>query len=106
MSGETTLYIQQLAFTCHNCDETFWENPVDPLSPANDWQVQAAALRQQPNNQAHMCPDCGKVYLAQRSLWRHRKFECVNAKPRLSCDLCDYHTPHKWSMDNHKKKRH
>lgn len=56
--------------------------------------------------QRHACADCGKTYAVHRSLWRHRKFECINSQPKLSCELCDYHTPHKWSMDTHKKNRH
>ncbi|KAL6264012.1 hypothetical protein P5V15_004093 [Pogonomyrmex californicus] len=49
------------------------------------------------NCETYVCADCGKAYAAKRSLWRHQKFECVNAKPRLRCDMCSYNTPHKWS---------
>ncbi|KAL2714711.1 LOW QUALITY PROTEIN: Zinc finger protein Xfin [Vespula squamosa] len=52
------------------------------------------------------CPDCKKCYVVSRSLWRHRKFECINAKPKLACDSCPYQSPHKWCIENHKKKHH
>ncbi|KMQ95065.1 zinc finger protein 28 [Lasius niger] len=54
----------------------------------------------------HVCADCGKSYAAKRSLWRHRKFECVNAKPKFSCEKCSYKSPHKWRMDTHRKMVH
>ncbi|XP_046829748.1 protein jim lovell-like isoform X28 [Vespa crabro] len=53
-----------------------------------------------------ICHDCGRSYIVSRSLSRHRKFECINAKPKLACDLCPYKTPHKWAIEKHKKKRH
>ncbi|KAK2584902.1 hypothetical protein KPH14_002498 [Odynerus spinipes] len=53
-----------------------------------------------------VCPDCGKAYAVYRSLWRHRKFECVNAKPKYTCEACPYKSPHKWCIENHKKKHH
>ncbi|CAL1680014.1 unnamed protein product [Lasius platythorax] len=71
------------------------------------------ALQQQRGNatnevheRTYMCADCGKSYAVRRSLWRHRKFECVNAKPRLNCEMCPYKSPHKWCIDRHKKKHH
>ncbi|XP_036145502.1 longitudinals lacking protein, isoforms F/I/K/T-like [Monomorium pharaonis] len=54
----------------------------------------------------YVCADCGKSYAVKRSLWRHRKFECVNAKPRFSCDICSYKSPHKWCINKHRKKHH
>ncbi|KAG5312489.1 LOLA4 protein, partial [Acromyrmex charruanus] len=54
----------------------------------------------------YICADCGKSYAVKRSLWRHRKFECVNAKPKFSCDICSYKSPHKWCIDKHRKKHH
>ncbi|CAB0028146.1 unnamed protein product [Trichogramma brassicae] len=56
--------------------------------------------------QLHACRHCGKVYAVARSLWRHEKFECVNALPKLHCDLCDYTSPHRWCLDTHRLKRH
>ncbi|XP_076645086.1 uncharacterized protein LOC143354705 [Halictus rubicundus] len=71
--------------------------------------------RQQPDQQrgttdarerSFVCADCGKAYAVHRSLWRHRKFECVNAKPKLACEACPYQSPHKWCIENHKKRHH
>ncbi|CAD1471652.1 unnamed protein product, partial [Heterotrigona itama] len=53
-----------------------------------------------------VCVDCGKAYAVHRSLWRHLKFECINAKPKFTCDACPYKSPHKWCIENHKKKHH
>nr|XP_012225952.1 PREDICTED: zinc finger protein 319-like [Linepithema humile] len=53
-----------------------------------------------------VCMDCGKSYAVKRSLWRHRKFECVNSKPKFSCEVCPYKSPHKWCIDKHRKKHH
>lgn len=53
-----------------------------------------------------VCMDCGKSYAVKRSLWRHRKFECVNSKPKFSCEVCSYKSPHKWCIDKHRKRHH
>lgn len=53
-----------------------------------------------------ICPDCGKIYAVSRSLWRHRKFECINSRPNMSCPMCPFKTPHKWRYINHMKKYH
>ncbi|XP_012270360.1 longitudinals lacking protein isoform X15 [Orussus abietinus] len=53
-----------------------------------------------------VCLVCGRAYAVYRSLWRHRKFECVNAKPKFTCEHCPYESPHKWCVENHKKKHH
>ncbi|XP_032662888.1 zinc finger protein 614-like [Odontomachus brunneus] len=55
---------------------------------------------------SYVCSICGKSYTVKRSLWRHQKFECVNAKPRIKCDLCSYRSPHRWCVDRHRKKHH
>ncbi|XP_076383056.1 longitudinals lacking protein [Megalopta genalis] len=59
-----------------------------------------------PRERSFVCADCGKAYAVHRSLWRHRKFECVNAKPKLACEACPYQSPHKWCIENHKKRHH
>ena len=58
------------------------------------------------NLKTFTCSDCGKVYAVYRSLWRHRKFECINSMPKVSCDLCPYKSPHKWCIENHRRKYH
>ncbi|EFN68032.1 Zinc finger protein 28 [Camponotus floridanus] len=67
-------------------------------------QQQGSAI--EAHERTYICADCGKSYAVKRSLWRHRKFECVNAKPRINCGICPYKSPHKWCIDRHKKKHH
>ncbi|XP_043465566.1 zinc finger protein 85 [Leptopilina heterotoma] len=52
-----------------------------------------------------VCDNCGKSYAVQRSLWRHRKFECINAKPKFNCDLCNKKTDKKSNTKPLKVKR-
>ncbi|EFN84269.1 hypothetical protein EAI_10057 [Harpegnathos saltator] len=52
----------------------------------------------------YVCPNCGKGYAVKRSLWRHRKFECINPATKFSCEVCSYESPYKWRVDNHSKK--
>ncbi|XP_048264662.1 formin-homology and zinc finger domains protein 1-like isoform X1 [Bombus terrestris] len=93
--------------------------PENQLARRNDWQQQQQQQRQQQQQQqlrqagnsdirerSFVCVDCGKAYAVHRSLWRHLKFECVNAKPKLACDACPYKSPHKWCIENHKKRHH
>ncbi|CAL7939892.1 unnamed protein product [Xylocopa violacea] len=74
------------------------------------WNARQQQLRLGGNSdireRSFVCVDCGKAYAVHRSLWRHRKFECVNAKPKFACDACPYKSPHKWCMENHKKRHH
>ncbi|XP_014607726.1 PREDICTED: longitudinals lacking protein, isoform G-like isoform X16 [Polistes canadensis] len=58
------------------------------------------------NKKSFVCKICGKSYAVYRSLWRHNKFECLYSKPRFSCEYCPYTSPHKWCIDNHKKRYH
>lgn len=53
---------------------------------------------------AYVCANCGKGYAVKRSLWRHRKFECINPATKFTCDVCSYESPYKWRVDNHSKK--
>lgn len=71
---------------------------------ANDYHRDSHCREKRPRSFA--CSVCGKAYTVWRSLWRHEKFECVNARPAISCDLCPYKSPHKWCVQNHKKKHH
>lgn len=52
------------------------------------------------------CSHCGKAYAVNRSLWRHQKFECVNANLRYTCNLCNYKCPYQWRMARHRKKHY
>ncbi|KOC67974.1 Zinc finger protein Xfin [Habropoda laboriosa] len=84
-----------------------FERMNDRVARRNDREQQ---LRQGGNSdireRSFVCVDCGKAYVVHRSLWRHRKFECVNAKPKFTCEVCPYKSPHKWCIENHKKRHH
>lgn len=53
---------------------------------------------------SYVCVNCGKGYAVKRSLWRHRKFECINPATKFTCDLCPYESPYKWRVDLHSRK--
>ncbi|OXU25912.1 hypothetical protein TSAR_011817 [Trichomalopsis sarcophagae] len=74
--------------------------------PSHATAESESCWRDQQVSRVHVCQQCGKSYAVHRSLWRHQKFECVNSMPKLSCDICNYQSPHKWCIDNHKRKRH
>ncbi|XP_017887210.1 longitudinals lacking protein-like isoform X20 [Ceratina calcarata] len=87
---------------------TFEPTNRTPRTRWNDRQQQLRQTRNSPGNRerSFVCVDCGKGYAVHRSLWRHRKFECVNAKPKYTCDACPYESPHKWCIRNHKRRHH
>ncbi|XP_011640044.1 longitudinals lacking protein, isoforms A/B/D/L-like [Pogonomyrmex barbatus] len=94
-------------FICTNDASTalLWPYKVEQEYNANDEQQLQRLSFVYENCETYVCADCGKTYVAKRSLWRHQKFECVNAKPRLRCDMCSYNTPHKWCLDRHRRQR-
>ncbi|KAG8308234.1 hypothetical protein J6590_002319 [Homalodisca vitripennis] len=53
----------------------------------------------------YCCNTCGRSYRAQRSLWRHIKFEC-GMDPKFSCPECDYKAKQKAVVVNHLLFRH
>lgn len=64
------------------------------------------AHSQQRDRGMYACIVCGRSYKVRRSLWRHRKYECVNAKPAYTCEMCPYTSPHKWCIDKHRNRWH
>lgn len=46
------------------------------------------------------CPDCGEAYISGQSLRQHIRREHLHGK-RFSCDLCDYATADKSSLQRH-----
>ncbi|XP_076682755.1 uncharacterized protein LOC143376379 [Andrena cerasifolii] len=89
---------------------TYAYGQVSGIVPRGEQQQEQQQLRLRSMSDAKerkfVCIDCGKAYAVHRSLWRHRKFECVNAKPKFACEVCPYTSPHKWCIDNHKKRHH
>jgi len=51
------------------------------------------------------CTSCGKNYLHQRSLWRHKNQEC-GQEPRFQCPYCPLRSKHKFNIDSHIKYKH
>ncbi|CAK9816103.1 Longitudinals lacking protein, isoform G [Anthophora plagiata] len=105
-----------LKFRCDLCNfPSLWPyKTIYAFEMMNDrvarWNDREQQLRQSGNldsrERSFVCVDCGKAYVVHRSLWRHRKFECVNAKPKFACEMCPYKSPHKWCIENHKKRHH
>lgn len=53
----------------------------------------------------HICSSCGRVYQHQRSLWRHRTFEC-NKLPAFPCNYCSYRAHQKAQLLYHLYSKH
>jgi Zinc finger, C2H2 type. len=70
------------------------------------WNVELAHQQGIPVGQeAHPCPNCGKVYSWKGSLTRHLSLEC-GRKPNQQCPYCQYVTKHKADLQKHIRRRH
>ncbi|XP_011882467.1 PREDICTED: zinc finger protein 629-like [Vollenhovia emeryi] len=99
-------YTLKIKLLRHQKFESLWHKRTHGYDVGDTQYQHRESTIYQTRERTYVCADCGKSYAVKRSLWRHRKFECVNAKPRFSCDICSYKSPHKWCMDKHKKKHH
>ena len=52
-----------------------------------------------------VCVNCSRPYTAERSLWRHMKYECGQA-PRFQCPYCNLRKSQQSDLWKHIKKKH
>ncbi|KAE8747845.1 hypothetical protein FOCC_FOCC005457 [Frankliniella occidentalis] len=90
--------------------------PLRPLSPPRQGQppttgkrlammgiqlqLQQQQQQQQPLQGSFVCPQCGKAYHHDQSLWRHRKFECGKAGT-FQCPYCDHRSRRRAHLADH-----
>ncbi|OXU25907.1 hypothetical protein TSAR_011812 [Trichomalopsis sarcophagae] len=61
--------------------------------------------RGQSMRREHVCTKCGKSYVFQQSLNRHRKWEC-GLEPRFRCPYCSYKSKQQSHVKEHVRRKH
>ena len=52
------------------------------------------------------CNMCGRSYIHQPNLSRHKRYECINVEPQFFCNFCGRKFRQKQALSNHNIRCH
>lgn len=67
-------------------------------------QVQGRSVNQERKHKSQkkfQCNMCGRSYVHQPNLSRHKRYECINVEPQFDCNFCGRKFRQKQALANH-----